>query len=90
MIINFNDYGELAIDVDSLSLWISTGEDCDQHTPTGARIEIDNQNVYVRLTPENAERLSQALIRAQLEKMTDPDKFDHVGTDFVRPDTWAA
>lgn len=90
MIINFNDYGELTIDLGSLGFWISAGEPGDEHTPTGARIEIDHENVYIKLTPENAERLSQALILAQLEKLADPDNFAHIGTDFVRPDTWEA
>lgn len=90
MIINFNDYGELTIDLDSLSFWISSGEGSDQHTPTGARVEIDHENVYIKLTPENAQRLHQALILAQLEKTADPDNYDHVGADFVRPDTWQA
>lgn len=90
MIINFNDWGELTIDLDSLGFWISSGEPSDEHTPTGARIEIDHENVYIKLTPENAERLYQALVRAQLEKSADPDNFDHIGTDFVRPDTWEA
>jgi len=47
MIINFNDYGEPTIDLDSLSFWISSGEGPDQHTPTGARVEIDHENVYI-------------------------------------------
>jgi len=87
MIINFNDWGELTIDLNSLGFWISSGEPNDEHTPTGARVEIDHENVYIKLTPENAERLSQALIRAQLEYQADPDNFEHTGTDFVSPKT---
>lgn len=88
MILNFNDWGELTIDLDSLGFWISSGEPSDEHTPTGARIEIDHENVYIKLTPENAERLAQALIRAKFEQEVDPDNFSHIGTDFVPPGTW--
>ena len=85
MILDFNDWGELTIDLDSLRFWISSGEPSDEHPPTGARIEIDHEIVCIKLTPENAKRLEQALIRARFEQSVDPDHFSHIGTDFVRP-----
>ena len=59
MFLNFNDWGELTIDIDSLGFDLSENSS-DEHTPTGARIEIDHENVYLKLT-ENAERLAQGL-----------------------------
>lgn len=85
MKLEMNEWGELTLDLDSLGFWISSGEFSDEHTPTGARIEIDHENVYIKLTPENAERLQAALIRAQFEKEVAPDLFSHIGTDFVKP-----
>lgn len=86
MKLEINDWGELTIDLSSLGFWISSGEPADEHPPTGCRIEVDHANVYIKLTPENAERLNAALARAQFEKEVDPDNFGHIGTDFVQPD----
>ena len=85
MKLEINDYGELTIDLTSLSFWISSGEPSDVHSPTGCRVEIDHENVFIKITPENAERLQAALIRAQAEKEVAPETFEHIGTDFVRP-----
>lgn len=86
MKLEMNDWGELIIDLGSLGFWITTGEPSDDHAPTGACIEIDSENVHIKLTPENAKRLAKALLLAQLKFKADPDNFDYVGARFVRPD----
>jgi len=80
-----NDNGEIVIDLAELDFWITDGTPDDAHSPTGARIEIDDRGVRLKLSTVNAERLSQALIRNQLAKMVDPDNFEPLEAYFARP-----
>jgi len=89
MIINFNECGDLAIDVKSLAIWISSGDDDDQHPPAGALIEIDHEEVYMKLSPENANRLAKTLIRALINKEVDPMEYDFTRAYFIPPDRQA-
>ncbi len=86
MKLEMNDWGELVVDLPSVQFWISSGEPSDEHTPTGARIEIDHEEVSIKLTPENAERMFAALARAMFEFEVDPENFSHIGIDFIKPD----
>ena len=85
MKLEMNDWGELTIDLTSLGFWISRGDETDEHPRLGCRVEIDHENVFIKLTPENAERLHAALSRAQLEFEALGYSDGHTGTDFVRP-----
>ena len=87
MVINFSEWGDLTIDLDSLSLWISSGDSLeDEHPPTGGCIEIDPNGVYLRLTPENAKRLQAALSPAVIDQRAFPGDFDFHKVDFTKPD----
>jgi hypothetical protein len=80
-----NNDGEIVIDLAELDFWISDGSPDDGHTPTGARLVIDDLGVRLNLSTVNAERLSQALISNQLAKRVDPDNYDPPAAYFAQP-----
>ena len=86
MKLEINEWGELTLDISTMGFWISSGDPSDEHPPAGCRIEIDHEDVHIKLTPENAGRLQAALARAQFEFEVDPDNFTHVGADFIKCD----
>jgi len=88
MIIRFDESDLLTIDLDELSFWISSGKPSNPHAPTGARIQIGSDELWVYITPENAKRLQDNLNRAIIAQETEPDSlFDHPSVEFVKPDT---
>jgi hypothetical protein len=84
MILEFNEWGDLIIDLDSLSLWISSGDSVDEHFPTGGYVVLNRDGRYLHLTPENAKRLYAALGNAITEQEVAPDNFAVHKADFVK------